>query len=109
MRDDVANAATEREEERFMKNQNFTSTFSVDQTSEEAFVAVNNLLGWWSGEIDGSTDALGAEFKFQTKTFTAAPRRSLNCYQVKTVWHVSDSNISFAKDISMIKSTGNER
>jgi hypothetical protein len=97
MRDDVANAATEREEERFMKNQNFTSTFSADQIPEEAFVGVNNLLGWWSGEIDGSTDALGAEFKFQTKTFTAVPRRSLNCYQVKTVWHVSTATLALPK------------
>ena len=42
-----------------MKNQNFTTTFSVDQTPEEAFAAINNVRGWWSGEIAGSTDKLG--------------------------------------------------
>src|SRR6266571_5096435 len=45
-----------------MKGQNFTAAFTVDQTPEEAFAAINNVRGWWTGEIEGSTDKLGAEF-----------------------------------------------
>ena len=41
-----------------MTNQNFTTTFSVDQTPEEIFKAINNLRGWWSEEIEGGTDTL---------------------------------------------------
>jgi hypothetical protein len=41
-----------------------------------------------------------------TKTFTAAPRRSLNWCQVRqVVWHVSDSQINFVKDKSEWKGT----
>ena len=45
-----------------MTNQNFTTTFSVNRTPEEVFEAINNFRGWWSEEIEGTTDKLGAEF-----------------------------------------------
>src|SRR5208337_5648062 len=38
-------------EERVMKNQGFTASFTVDQSPEEVFKAVNNVRGWWSGEV----------------------------------------------------------
>ncbi len=41
-----------------MKKQNFTATLTVGQTPEEAFAAINNVRGWWSGEIEGGTDKL---------------------------------------------------
>lgn len=47
-----------------MTSQNFTTTFSGDQTPEEIFKTINNVRGWWSEEIEGSTDTLGAEFKY---------------------------------------------
>jgi hypothetical protein len=47
-----------------MNGQNFTTSFTVDQTPEEAFAAINNVRGWWSEEIEGSTDKLGDEFSF---------------------------------------------
>ncbi len=40
-------------------DQNYTTNFVVDQTPEEVFAAINNVRGWWSGEIEGSTDNIG--------------------------------------------------
>ena len=48
-----------------MSNQNFTTTFSVYQTPDEAFAAIINVRGWWSDEIEGRTDKLGEEFTYR--------------------------------------------
>ena len=50
-----------------MKSQDFTTAFTVDQTPEEAFAAINNVRGWWTGKpgIEGSTAKLGDEFTYR--------------------------------------------
>ncbi len=50
-----------------MNDQGFTTSISVAQTPEEVFKAINNVRGWWSGEIDGDTGKLGAEFTYRYK------------------------------------------
>src|ERR1700691_4334372 len=45
----------------------FTATISVDQSPEEAFAAINNVQGWWSENIEGSTASLGDEWTYRYK------------------------------------------
>lgn len=44
-----------------MAEHGFTTTFAVDRTPTETFDAITDVRGWWSEEIDGRTDQLGAE------------------------------------------------
>jgi len=84
-----------------MMKQGFTSSFSVDQTPQEAFAAINNVRGWWSGQIEGDTDKLGAEFTYRYKNVHFSKQKITEFIPgKKVVWRVLDSNLSFAKDKS---------
>jgi len=50
-----------------MKSKDYTTTFTVDQSPEEAFEAIKNVRGWWSEEIEGRTDKVGDEFTYHYK------------------------------------------
>ena len=82
-----------------MQSQNLTFTFTVDQTPEEAFAAINNVRGWWSGNIDGATDKLGAEWTYRYKDIHYSKQRITELVPGKRVaWLVVDSYLSFVDD-----------
>jgi hypothetical protein len=81
------------------KDQNYTTTISVDQTPEEVFNAINNVRGWWSEEIEGRTDKLGAEFNYHYKDLHRSTHKITEMLPGrKVVWHVPDARINFVKD-----------
>jgi hypothetical protein len=85
--------------EQIMTQQNFTTTVSVDQSPEEVFAAINNVRGWWSGEIDGSTDKLGSEFTYRYQNLHCTTQKIIEFVPgKKVVWHVVESRISFVAD-----------
>ena len=84
-----------------MQNQNFTTSFSVDQTPEEVFNAVNNVRGWWSEEIEGSTEKLNDEFTYHYKDVHSSQMKLIEVIPTKkVVWLVMDNHFNFTKDKS---------
>ena len=82
-----------------LDQQHYTTSFIVDQSPEEVFAAVNNVRGWWSGEINGSTDKLGAEFTYRYKDFHYSTQKITELVpEKKIVWHVLDSQLNFVED-----------
>ena len=89
-------------------NKDFTATMLVDKTPEEVFNAINNVSGWWSQDFHGHSQKLNDEFtvQFADMHFT----RHLVTELVpgkKIVWLVTESNLSFIKDVEEWKGTEN--
>jgi Activator of Hsp90 ATPase homolog 1-like protein len=84
-----------------MKTKHFTTTILVDQTPQEAFDAINDVRGWWSGEIDGRTDVLGAEWTYSYKKVHRTTQKITELVPgKKVVWHVTSSQLNFVRDQS---------
>jgi hypothetical protein len=82
-----------------MSDKNFTTGFAVDQSPAEVFAAVNNVRGWWSEEIEGDTDRLGAEFTFHYQDLHRSTHRITELVPGRrVVWHTTDSRINFVED-----------
>ena len=89
-----------------MSDRNFTAAISVDQTPEEAFNAINNVCGWWSENIEGSTDKLGAEFSYRYQDAHFCKMQITELVPGKRIaWHVLDNRFNFTKDKNEWKGT----
>ena len=90
-----------------MSNKDFTAAISVDQTPEEAFHAINNVRGWWSENIEGSTDKLGAEFTYRYQDVHFCKLKIADFIPAKkVVWHVLQNRFNFTKDKERVEGHG---
>jgi len=81
------------------KDRDFTTTISVAQTPEEAFRAITNVRGWWSGEIEGPTDQLGEEFTYRYRDLHYSKQQVTELVPGKrVVWLIVDSYLGFVED-----------
>ncbi len=84
-----------------MKTKNFTTMILVDRSPQEVFDAVINVRGWWSGEIEGATDELGAEFTYRYENLHRSTQKITELVRGKrVVWRVTDARLSFVRDQS---------
>jgi len=77
----------------------YTTTFSVEKSPDEAFAAINNVRGWWSGEIEGATGKLDDEFTYRYKDVHYSKQQIVEfvpCQRV--VWLIQDAWLSFTQD-----------
>ncbi len=89
-----------------MANHDFTTSFTVDQTLEEVFKAINDVRGWWSEDIQGATDRLGAEFTYHYQDVHRCRMKITEFVPgEKVVWRVLDNYFNFTKDKSEWKDT----
>jgi len=82
-----------------MKAENFTTSILVDQTAKEVFDAINNVRGWWQGEITGNADRVGDEFDYRMLDIHYSRQKVAELVpNKKVVWNVTDSQLSSFTD-----------
>jgi uncharacterized protein YndB with AHSA1/START domain len=84
---------------REMRGESYTTSFTVEQSPDDVFAAINDVRAWWSGEIHGRTDAVGAEFTYRQGDIHHSTQSISELIPgKKVVWHVVDSDLSFVAD-----------
>lgn len=79
--------------------QSYTTTFTVDQTPETVFAAVNRPRDWWSQAIEGDTDKAGAVFYYHAQDIHRTTIKiTEHVPNQRVVWHVLDNYFNFVQD-----------
>ena len=82
-----------------MTTKDFTTTIVVDNSPEEVFNAINDVCGWWQGEIKGSSKQLNDEFEYRMLDIHYSKQKLVEIIpNEKVVWLVTESNLSSFKD-----------
>jgi hypothetical protein len=77
----------------------FTTSFTVDRSPAEVFAAINDVRGWWTGDIDGPTAAVGDEFTYRYEDVHRSTQRVTELVPGRrVVWFVTDAHLPFADD-----------
>lgn len=89
-----------------MSGQDYTASFTVAQSPEEVYAAINNVRGWWSGDIEGRTDRLGTIWTYRYKDVHLSKQKIAELVPGKrVVWDVIDGYLNFVKDKQEWKGT----
>jgi len=84
-----------------MATTDFTTTILVDNSPNEVFNAINNVRGWWSEEITGSTSKLNDVFILQYEDMHRCKIKLIEVMPNKrVVWLVMENYFKFTQDSS---------
>lgn len=82
-----------------MKSKNFNTNFLVDQSPEEVFNAINNVRGWWSENVEGDTDRVGAIFYYHYQDIHRCTFKITELIPgKKVIWHVLQNYFNFVEE-----------
>ena len=69
------------------------------KSPSEVFNAINDVAGWWIGDVEGNADKIGSVFRYSYKTFHNTTQKVMELVPGKRiVWEVTKSSINFVKD-----------
>lgn len=76
-----------------------TYRFSVTRSPAEAFAAICDVRGWWSGSVEGPTAALGDEWSYEVPDLHSTDFRIVDLVPDHSVaWLCTRSWLAFTED-----------
>jgi hypothetical protein len=82
-----------------MASKSYTSIITVNKSAHDAFNAIQNFRGWWSQEIQGSTDKIEETFLYHYKDVHLCKIKLIEMQEGKRlVYQVVDNEFNFTKD-----------
>jgi uncharacterized protein YndB with AHSA1/START domain len=82
-----------------MRNDNYTTSITVDQSPEAVFAAIGNARGWWSADIEGRTTDTGDVWYYRARDLHRCTLKVVESVPGKRiVWLVLDNVFSFTSD-----------
>jgi len=94
-----------------MSEASYTTAVTIAKPPAEVFDAINDVRSWWSEEVDGDTNRVGAEFAYRghDDADTVEHRSRIRVEELvpgeRVVWRVLDNYMSFIDDQSEWKNT----
>lgn len=77
----------------------YTTSFTVEQSREQVFAAVLDVGAWWTGQIEGRADELGAEFAYRHPPQHDSVQRVVELEPGRrVVWRVVNSCLAFTAE-----------
>jgi hypothetical protein len=77
----------------------YSTSYTVEQSPEEVFAAILDVGAWWTGQVEGRADELGAEFAYRHPPQHYSLQRVVELEPARrVVWRVTDSHLSFISE-----------
>jgi outer membrane murein-binding lipoprotein Lpp len=90
-----------KENNLFMEDNSFTATITVNQSATQAYNAIKNFRGWWSEEIEGTTEKLNETFFYHYKDIHLCKLKLIETVpDSKLVYQVIENEFNFVNDKS---------
>jgi hypothetical protein len=77
----------------------YSTSYTVEQSPEEVFAAILDVGAWWTGQVEGRADELGAEFTYRHPPQHYSLQRVVELEPGRrVVWRVADSHLAFISE-----------